>query len=212
LTNRTDNFNRADSAVSLGTPSDSGSAWVVPTASFGISSNQGYKANTASTHEVAYLESSVADVDVEVTLTAIGASAAGGVCARFADDSNYLHAQCGTGGTPVYLFKRVAGSFTQLGSTYGGTLVANDVMKLTCNGSSLTVYINGVSRITATDSAGSTNTKHGLYAYSANTDSPLFDTFSITAAGGSGPVTVGASGSACTVGVGTQAPVTSIGL
>jgi hypothetical protein len=187
MTNRTDDFNRADSSSALGTPSDAGSAWVALAGTWGIVSNAAYKVANAATYEAATLESSVSDVDVEVTLTQIGAAAAGGLVARATDNSNYIMTQHDAGGGNIYLFKRVAGSFTQLGSTYSGGIIPGDVLKLTCNGSSLTVYKNGVSIITATDSAGSTNTKHGLFSHTAGTtDSPRFDTFSITGLGGGG--------------------------
>jgi hypothetical protein len=58
------------------------------------------------------------------------------------------------GSPELMLFKREGGSWTQLGSTYSsGALSAGTQLKLTANGSDLTLYEDGVSRITATDSS-----------------------------------------------------------
>lgn len=178
MTDRVDNFNRADSASSLGTPSDGGSAWVPNSGAWGISGNAGY--NPGSTAQgTAILEASISDADVQVTLSTIGATSDSGICCRSSDDSNNIVTAANVVSTFYKAFKRVAGSFTQLGSTYTATPVSGDVVRCNANGSNLTIYVNAVSRITATDSFNSTATKHGLRA---NADIlTRFDTFSITA-------------------------------
>lgn len=183
MTNRTDNFNRADSNTALGTPSDGGSAWVAVSGTWGILSNAAYKVNADNVNQEAYLESSVSDVDVQVTI-ASGTTQGPSIVARLADDNNYLNFLWLTDGVSLQMYKDVAGAFTQLGSTFTGTAAAGDVFKFTVNGSSLTAFLNGVSRITATDSAGSTNTKHGIRSFRNITIAHSFDDFSITALGG----------------------------
>jgi hypothetical protein len=171
---RSDNFNRADTTSAIGTPSDAGSAWVQQSGTWGISSNQAYE--SASTVQAScVLEANAANVSVQATIATL--SAAVGIVARAADDNNYLVATIVP--TQAILYKRVAGSFIQLGATFVGAFSNGDVIKLVVDsGNNITVYQNGVSIITATDSAGSTNTKHGLRANADLTS--RFDNFSIT--------------------------------
>lgn len=176
MTDRTDNFNRASVNLSGNTPSDGGSAWVVHAGTWSVTvSNTVNKTATFNANETCSLESSVSDVDVQATYSILGN---GGPCARLADNNNFLVVIVTA--TNAIMYKRVAGTFTQLGTTYGGTTAVNDVWKLTPNGTSLTARQNGTSRITATDGAGQTNTKHGLYAFSTTGD---WDDFSITGLG-----------------------------
>lgn len=180
MTDRTDNFNRADSSSSLGTPSDGGSAWTAHVGTWGINSNQAYCSSVTSL-ACASVESSISDCEVQATLAVVGSAA--GLVARLADSNNYILAD--EIASTVRLFKNVAGSFTSLGS-YSGTTANGDVIKWRGSGSSHTVYQNGVSRITATDSAGSSNTKHGIRTH--NDTTMRIDDFSATALAAGGPV------------------------
>ena len=180
MTDRTDNFNRTDSTTSLGTPSDSGSAWVAQGGTWGILSNQGYKPLNSSSQQIATLESSVSNVEVQATFAVMPATWGAGLNARAADNSNYLLLNANA--TLIELYKVVAGAFTQLGTTFNGTLTAGDVLKLRVDSANLiTAYQNGTSRVSATDAVGSANTKHGLRDYRGAAASVSFDTFSITA-------------------------------
>jgi hypothetical protein len=183
MANRSDTFNRGDSSTSMGTPSDGGSAWAANNGTWGIDTNRGYT-STSTDHAAATLESSVADVDVEVTIATVSAGIGMGVIGRFADTSNYLHFQYEPTGTKFSLWKVVANTHTQLGSDVVQTLNANDVMRLSMSGSSINCYVNDVLKISQTESAGSSNTKHGLRTYQSN--GTRFDDFSIT---GSGSIT-----------------------
>ena len=178
--NRSDDFNRFDSAAAMGTPSDGGSAWAAQGGSvWGISTNRGYKPNTANAWEVATLEASTTSVDVQVTVETYQLGA--GVVARCADNSNYLMVHEWDAPYGFRVFKVVAGSFTQLGSTYGSTSASGDVVKLTVDGSNnIKAYLNGTLRVDAgSDAAGSSNTKHGLVSHMGGLTT-FFDTFSIT--------------------------------
>lgn len=185
MTSRSDNFNRTDTASGIGTPSDGGSGWVQTSGTWGITTNRGYKSASDGAYQVCDLEASSYQVDVQATLASRGAGSVGGVVARLADNNNYIMAFCGDS---FILFKKVAGSFTQIGSTYSAGSATNDVVKLTANASNnLEVFVNGVSRITGTDAAGATNTRHGLMVH---TNTFYFDDFSITDnAGGGGGAT-----------------------
>lgn len=193
MANRSDNFNRADSTTALGTPSDGGSDWVAASGTWGITSNKSYKVGSGSTFEAAYLEASTSSADVQATNTGLGST---GLCCRLSNNSNFIFGQVISG--TAYIWKRVAGTFTQIGSTYTGTIVAGDVWKLTCDASNnLKLYQNGVQRVSGTDAAGSTNTKHGFCDFSGGS-SVNWDNFSITdtAGGGANFLTLSASSAA----------------
>jgi hypothetical protein len=187
VTNRTDNFNRADGAI--GTPSDAGSAWVQNLGTWNVLTNQA-RITTNDTHATCVLESSVSNVEVQATIPTVGGGVGHSIVARCADSSNFIMFQIKS--ASVEMWKRVGGSFTQLGTTVSNTFVANDVIKLTCDGNTINGYVNGVLKIgPITESAGSTNTKHGLYANQNSTG--RFDDFSITeiTAGGGGDALMG---------------------
>jgi hypothetical protein len=197
MTNRTDNFNRGDTSSAIGTPSDGGSNWVQLSGTWGIASNQGYE-SAATSQSACVLESSVNTVDVQVTLATVGLS--GGVISRAADNNNYILAEYNQF-TQIRLFKNVAAAFTQLGSTVTSSFSNGDVIKLSSDGSDQHVYSqNGTPLITATDSAGSTNTKHGIRTHNAN--DVRFDTFSITDNSGGGGGGATGVGNLCLLGAG----------
>lgn len=177
MTNRTDNFTRADSTTTLGTPTDAGSAWVAESGTWGVASNKGYKQATDSVNELATLDSGTSAVEVQVTITA--SSPAMGIGARAANDANYLLAQFVASG--YYLFSKVAGSFTVITSNTGVTFTNGDVLKLRADAADLvTAYQNGTSMMSATITDGNTNTKHGLESYLAGAGFIQFDAFTIT--------------------------------
>ena len=186
MTNRTDSFDRADTTNAIGAASDGLGSWTQDIGTWGIASNLGYKSASNNAVEFASLESSSSNMEVQATITGAGAALYGGINARVSGSANLLFVEMLVNGASGYLklYKRVASVNTQIGSTYTGTLANGDVIKLRCDSANLlTAYQNGVSRVSATDSAGSTNTRHGLYVYSAVY---RFNDFSITdiAAGG----------------------------
>lgn len=183
MTDRTDDFTRADTTNAIGTPSDSGSAWSQLAGTWGILSNKGYT-SSAPSQSTCVLEASVASVTVQATQATVSSSSDSGLLARVADNSNYLLFSFGSAGVSQYfIYKKVAGSFTQL-ATASGNIASGDVLKMTVDGANLiTGYNNGVSKLSATDSAGSANTKHGIRCNDGNTGG-RWATFSITALGG----------------------------
>lgn len=158
-----DNFNRADSAVSLGT-SSSGHAWTALHGGWGISSNKAY-IHTSAGQCVAYCEASDADVSIEVRLNKSDATNTlnrMGIAFRITDVDNYLYAYFLTS-TSMRLFKFVAGAGTQLGSAVV-TGTDGDLLNVTTSGDQIEVFQNGVSRIgPITESHNQTATKHGLF-------------------------------------------------
>lgn len=102
----------------------------------------------------------------------IGGAGDAGLVVRFQDQNNfYLMA---LSATQIKLFKRVAGTFTQLGSTvtYGGS----GTVRLTANGTTISVSLNGVVQIAVTDSAISAAGKVGMRSNANGGD--FFDSFS----------------------------------
>lgn len=180
MSNRSDDFNRADSSSSLGTPSDGGGAWTALVGTWGIASNTGYLATDAGdSQDVAVLDSGTSDVDVQVTLATLTSTP--GLILRAADSNNYLLLQTTTSGFTMY--RRASGSFTGIGS-WSGTTASGDVIKFQGNGTTVKAFHAGVERISVTESSGQTNTKHGIYSFVST--GPRFDDFSITDLGGGG--------------------------
>lgn len=172
MSNRADTFDRADGAI--GTPSDGGSAWVVIAGAWNVISNRAGMSNLTSL-ACAVLESSVSNVEVQATIPVLGSTPR--LVARLADANNFLLAYTNAG-TTMQIYKRVAGTLTQLGSTYSGTVSAGDVLKFRVNGNDLIFYQNGVARVTTSDGAGASNTQHGIGSHQDTTC--RFDDFSIT--------------------------------
>jgi signal transduction histidine kinase len=71
----------------------------------------------------------------------------------------------------IYLWRYVASAFNAIGtSPYNGAVTVGDVIKLRMDSSNnLTVYQNGVSRVTGIDSTYASNTKHGMGMRNAGT-------------------------------------------
>ncbi len=180
MSNRADNFNRAN-GTPLGTPSDGGSDWVADISgggiTFGINSNQAYDDFDAGGNIVSSLEASSAKVEVQVTLSTFGDQM--GLSARVTDGSNYLYVR-GFSGEGYVLRKTEAGSSSTIGTPYATTPADGDIIKLVCDGNNIEVFINGVSRITATEAFNNTATRHGLWAFNAYVTSARWDNFTIT--------------------------------
>lgn len=175
-TDRTDNFNRTDTTNNIGTPSDGGSAWSQISGTWGITTNRAY-ASASPGQDICVLETSESTGYVQVTFTTVSSSA--GVVARMTDNSNYLLVSIVPG--TITMHKRVAGSFTTLGSYASGA--SGDTVKFTYNSSNnLEAFLNGVSRISVTDSAGSANTKVGIRV--ATDTLSRFDDFSFIGSSG----------------------------
>lgn len=177
MANRSDNFNRADNASSIGTPSDSGGAWTVTGGTWGILSNNIYR-SAGSGYSAAYLNSAVSTGVVSAKITGAASS---GIAMRIVDGSNFVWLQCLSGS--VYLWKRVSGSFTQMGPTSSG-FTTNDVFTLEVDASGNWIAKkNGTSIITHTDNVHSSATGVG-FVWESN--SATWDDFSFTEAGGGG--------------------------
>jgi hypothetical protein len=118
----------------------------------------------------------------QVTIAATAAVSHGVWCRGSSDlTSGYLWRNDGTSWN---LFSVVGGSFTSIGS-FAGAAVAGDVAKVQAVGSTIKGYVNGIQRVSVTNTAVTTGTSVGIRAES--TSSLRFDDFS------AGDVTAGAT-------------------
>lgn len=189
MTNRTDTFDRANSIISINSPSD-GLGDYSGVGTWGIGSNTAREVSSASV-DYAILESSITNVEVQATMSALPANDSAGLSARVVDVDNLIMARIHVSNA-FQIYKRVGSTFTQVGSTYSYTPAAGDVIKLVVNGTSVSGYVNGVLRVgpsTVNDAVLQTSTKHGLFAMAETT--ARWDDLSITEIGGATTVPPG---------------------
>jgi hypothetical protein len=166
VTSFSDDFNRAD-----GSP---GANWVQVSGTWVIVSNQLSPGTTGGT---VLLRAATAmasnDNYAQVTITATTPVSQGVWCRGDPDlTSGYA---LRNNGSNWALFSVVGGTFTSIG-TYSAAAVAGDVAKVQAVGSTITAYINGISRINVTNTAVTTGTSVGIRS-EANTGL-RFDNFS----------------------------------
>lgn len=173
-----DSFNRTDSTTTLGTTDSynggTAYAWTPIVGTWGISSNQAYEV-TVTNDGFAVIDVGQADVDITVTLT-IGAVVSG-IYFR-ATDSNNFWRFIGVGTTALYLQKKSAGSMSTI-SNIAATVANGDTIRVTAQGSTITLYHNGTSIGTATNTFNQTVTKHGIGVQGVSNNNTRFDNFEI---------------------------------
>ncbi|MFE2563048.1 hypothetical protein [Streptomyces mirabilis] len=185
MTTFTDDFNRANGAP--------GANWVDGTGLWTIVSNQLSSGSAGGTIVIrAATAMATNDNSAQVTIAAT-AAVSHGIWARgnTGFTQGYLWRNDGSSWT---LFSVVGGSFTSIGS-YAAAAVAGDVVKVQAVGSTIKGFVNGIARVTVTDTAVTTGTSVGLRAESTN--SLRFDDFTAT------DVTSGTTGDAALSGTAT---------
>jgi hypothetical protein len=99
----------------------------------------------------------------------------------------------------IALYKVINNAFTQIGSSVTGvTISANDVIRLEVSGTNLTGKINGVTKITGSDSAVTTGAP-GFYIGSGSTTS--WDNFAADNLAGGGGAASKSTGTLALMGV-----------
>lgn len=161
----TDSFDRANSNTTMGN-TDTGETWTPNLGTWGITANRAYSVPSTS-QATTVIDSGVSDCTIEVTMSVAGDA---GLCFRATDNDNVFVMNSSN------LFRRQAGGFTNLGAY--GSLVNGDVLRVTLSGSSIEVFVNGVSSLSIADSFNLTATSHGLRS---NGPGPEFENFSVTA-------------------------------
>lgn len=138
-----DDFTRANSTSTPGTPNVGGPYTLRNGTSWGINSNQLYTA--VSTAEAQITVPGEIDLDFQVKIKAVGTSP--GLMFRWIDTSNFWLITFGT--TTPGLYRRTAGAYTQF-ATFK-TAAVNDVYRVVCRGRYITVLRNGRSIATQED-------------------------------------------------------------
>ena len=146
-----DDFNRVDGGL--------GSGWVAVSDGGLVISSQAVRGSSATAGDIRTAESYGADQSsqVEVTSTQLSGGQWIGAAVRMqaGGQSMYLGIYFWNGGAQqLRLYKRSAGSWVQLGSSYScGPLAAGTQLKLTAVGSTISFLLNGVARVSVTDSS-----------------------------------------------------------
>ncbi len=169
----TDSFNRADSTTTLGN-ADTGQAWTSAIGVHGISSNQAYRVTAVSNEGTALLETGITDMIVKGTPISGVTNRFVGLIGR-ADDASNFYVVFTDANTLSALYKKVSGSFIQLGTNFGAI---SGVMELRCQGSTISVYDDGVLVVSETDTSLTTGTKAG-FRISGASSTPRLDDFSV---------------------------------
>ena len=180
MTDRVDDYGSATGALAGRVPSGGGSAWesssvIVLLGGLAKPDYGNYSP------DLACLETSVAAGSAKVKIVTVGNSS--GPSIRCSNTSNGFTAYVAAGG--IVLYKIVAGSPTQIGPTYSGTVSNNDDIEVTVDAlNAFRIYQNGTLRLgPITDSFNSTATKAGIGFYSSSASARL-KYFSFTGAGG----------------------------
>jgi hypothetical protein len=158
MTTFVDDFNRAD-----GSP---GVNWTQVSGTWSIVSNQLSSGSAGGTIVIrATGAMATSDNSAQVTIATTGAVSHGVFCrGNVGFTQGYLWRNDGTSWN---LFSNVGGSFTSIGS-FAGAAVAGDVAKVQAVGSTIKGLVNGVVRVSVTDTAVATGTSVGVRAESSN--------------------------------------------
>ncbi len=158
-----DNFNRANGTLGAGwTDMSDGGMAISSQVVVGTKSSYSGDIRTGET----YLSNQSSQIEVTSTQLSGGQWIGAAVRAQNAGQNLYLGIYFWNSGNPeLMLYKRISGSWTQLGSSsFQGALAAGTQLNLSASGSTLTFSQNGVARITATDTS-LTGGAPGIMAY-----------------------------------------------
>jgi hypothetical protein len=169
-----DNFNRPDS-TNIG-------SWTEIDDNWSIISNQ--LAPGTTTLGLVVYQSPLATVDhyAEIVLSVAG-GVSSGVFARSDITANTFYLWRNSG-TAWNLFSNIGGNFVSIGS-YAAPAVNGDVARIECIGSTIKGYVNGVERVSATDTSIPTGQYVGLRSEASS--SARYDNF-LAADNGTPPV------------------------
>lgn len=158
-----DSFNRADSSAgSLGSVDNSYGGTVVPAwvvdSQIKVKGNQ-MGADSLTATRYATVDAARTDVRIKATLSV--ATGGGGLVARFTDLNNHYLLEVTSAGV-MSIKKRISGTNSSALATASATIVSGDVIEFSVQGSTLKAYRNGAVVATATDTAITTGTRHGV--------------------------------------------------
>lgn len=166
-----DDFNRADSATTLGSTDNyaggTTATWAISGASsgnWGISSNQAYTP-TAFSEARALVTSNADNIRVSTDVVVNGAASTGLVL-RYQDGSNYFRLYAIYG--QLYLERKTAGSWTTITApVISGGLSFPCTISAEITGTTIKGFYNGVQQFSVTDSSFQTANTHGMLNHSS---------------------------------------------
>lgn len=177
----TESFNKADNGLGPDL------SWIVDAGSFGVTSNQGSLIGTTAYH-VARADSALSSDNhyAQCVLKNVGINAVveadWGPMARKIASSTLTFYTChyidSAASDTFRTSKMVSGTQTNIGTNTVTAAVADDLLKIECNGSTITRYRNGLSQNAATDTSITGNLITGLSFYKETlATAPLVDDF-----------------------------------
>lgn len=176
-----DSFTRANNSSDIGT-STSGHTATILQGTWGISSNACYISSASTSGggwNTAVWDNGSGNATVQADLaTTSSGGFAQGLAIRVSDINNMLIV-CITESGTLTLYKRIAGTFTALGSvvSQGYTNSQTYTVKAVTSGTSIEIFVGGVSKLTYNTSTGlEAATRNGL-TYYAGSVSPALGTF-----------------------------------
>lgn len=133
---------RADSATSPGT-ADSGQAYTVSIGTMGVSSDQLYSV-VAGNCRAAVALTGCADGLYAAVFSAIATTASQFLIGRYVDASNYV--RVGYNDSALWRIENIVAGGVSQSQVFSPDLspAAGDVVAMVCNGSTITVYVNGI--------------------------------------------------------------------
>jgi hypothetical protein len=157
-----DDFNRANSNTTLGSPwLDHGFVW-------GIDSNRAYLVTSASHAIATRRDANAADVRVGVTMAVFeGGSGNVGIVVRASDGASGIHCVFNRSGPYAVVYE--VPSYTQVGDLEPFTSVNGDLIEVEAVGSSIKMYKNGVEINSVTTSHNLTEIGVGLRSFQETT-------------------------------------------
>ena len=151
-----DSFDRADSAVSLGSPT-AGSAWVADGGRLGILNNTAYPPTAG--NNKAYINSGFADVDIRAEFPTAATNGGARLTWRGTGTNDFFRAIIYSGRVQVEEITAAAIVNTW---TRTWTVVNGDELRIRAKGNNHQIYINGILIIAFSTAVRNTATRHGL--------------------------------------------------
>lgn len=174
-----DDFNRADNATSMGN-AVTGQAWLPTSGNFGIDSNQAY-CSRASGSAFCVVDSGASDcvITIEVPIVYKNSTSSTRIVFRATDANNIMWLASRSAISYNWGIVMINGGVAT--TPYALDCVANndDVVKITLNGSSVRISVNGTEYLNETITFNATATKHGIG--SASSYLSRYDNFSVEA-------------------------------
>lgn len=174
-----DDFGRVDNATSLGTTT-TGQTWQATNHVFGIQSNQAYIPSTTGWGFALVDTESAYDFAMECDMTWATSNTGALIFRSDGTDSNMWSVSLANDGR-FYLKRKVNGSEVSKYISSDIALVDSTTykVKVECRGTNIKLYLDGVLKVTISDSALIKNTHAGIAAFASATPKIKWDNFNV---------------------------------